>query len=255
MGIKWLPSIAFILLALSIEIGAHAQSKGTPSLTFDVASVKLNPNLKASASKILNAGGLIYTFVTLSDCIQTAYNVKSYQVSGPEWIRSEHYDINARAEGSPSKDQVLNMFQSLLAERFRLKVHREQKEVPVYALSVNKAGHRLKPRAGEEPMTLQFADGGMTFQSASIAEFIQFLASFSFDRSLVDNTGLTGKFDFSLKIVGPDANVGDVKRALSQNGSSVIMDAVAPLGLKLEPQKQLADVVVLDQVERPVPQN
>jgi uncharacterized protein (TIGR03435 family) len=247
--------VLILLASISIEVGAHAQSTGTPVLKFDVASIKSNPNLKDSSSKIMNAGGLIYTFVTLSDCIQTAYNVKSYQVSGPEWIRSEHYDISTKSDSNSSKDQVLSMFQALLADRFRLKLHHEQKDLPVYALSVDKAGHRLKPHVGEEPMTLKVDNGGIVFQSASIAEFIQFVGSFPLERPLVDDTGLTGKFDFTLRIGEPDANFDVAKRALYQNAPSVIMDGVVPLGLKLESRKQMADMLILDQVERPAPQN
>ena len=130
----------FALASIAIYIFSaplFAQTSGSPSappLTFEVAAIKPNPTLKATPSKVVNPGGLIYTFVTLSDCIEAAYGIKSHQLSGPEWLRSEHYDITAKATGNPTNGQLMIMLQSLLAERFKLAFHHDrQKEVPVYS--------------------------------------------------------------------------------------------------------------------------
>jgi uncharacterized protein (TIGR03435 family) len=147
------------------------------------------------------------------------------------------------------------MLQALLVERFKLQVHREQKDLPVYLLTVAKGGHKLHASGSEDPMKLQFTAGSMVFQSASIADLIQFLTAFSFDRPLVDNTGISGRFDFKLTVGVPDSEIGEMKRALAQGGASLFMDALAPLGIKLDPQKTLTDVLVVDHAEKVPAQN
>jgi uncharacterized protein (TIGR03435 family) len=203
----------------------------------------------------MNPGGLIFKLVSLSDCIQAAYGVKSHQISGPDWIRTERFDISARAEGNPSNDQLMLMLQSLLADRFKLRLHPEKKELPVYLLTVAKNGHKLHSSESPDPMKTQFAAGAIGFQNASVADLTRFLAAFPFDRPILDGTGLSGKFDFALTLGSPDMNPGDMKRTMVEGGVTIFMDALAPLGLKLEPQKTLADVLVVDHAERISAQN
>lgn len=242
------------VLAITVRIGAKTQAISAVP-TFEVASVKPNPNVKAVSSKVANPGGLVYLFVTLSDCIQAAYGVNDEQISGPDWIRSEHYDIQGKAEGNPNSDQLMAMLQTLLSERFQLKMHREQKELPVYALTVAKGESRLVRHTGDDAMKVQFVGGRILLQSASTAEFVKFLKSFPLDRPIRDNTGLTGKFDFSLILGSPEMDAGTLKRTLARGDAGIISDALAPLGLKLEPQKALTDAVIVDHVERPENQN
>ena len=99
-------------------------------------------------------------------------------------------------------------------------------------------------------MKIQFAGGGMAFENASISDLVQFLAAFRLERPVVDNTGLTGTFDFTLTVGSPDGDAGEMKRALAQAGTSIFMDALIPLGLKLEPQKALTEVLIVDHAER-----
>src|ERR1019366_1137981 len=83
-------------------------------------------------------------FMSLADLIRTAYDVKPYQISGPDWIKSERFDILAKMPDGATKEQVPAMLQALLADRFKLTVHKESQEHPIYALIVGKGGSKLK---------------------------------------------------------------------------------------------------------------
>ena len=90
-------------------------------------------------------GRFTATNATLKMLINVAYKIRNYELSGgPAWLESEHYDVNAKAEGNPTQDQMFLMLQKMLEDRFKLKLHRETKELPVYALLVAKNGPKLK---------------------------------------------------------------------------------------------------------------
>jgi len=222
-------------------------------MRFEVASVKRNPVLKGDASRTIDPEGIMFTRVTLSDCIQAAYGLKPHQISGPDWLRSERYDISARTAENTSKDQMMLMFQTLLNERFKMKVHREQKEVPVYALVVAKSGHRLHPSEGEGSRKILPASGGMEFRNASMADLGEFLGgALAADRPVLDRTGLKERFDFTLAFLDPaaGADVATVKGAMRGGDVSIFADALDRLGLKLEFQKIPTDVLVIDHAEK-----
>jgi uncharacterized protein (TIGR03435 family) len=99
-------------------------------------------------------------YMSLWRLILTAYRLKTYQLSGPDWMKTQRFDILAKLPEGGSKDQVPEMLQSLLAERFKLAIHRENKEQPVYALVVGKNGQRLQPPATDADAPLPNMPGG-----------------------------------------------------------------------------------------------
>src|SRR5215831_8509830 len=113
-----------------------SQSSVQPS--FDVSSVKVDTRLKAIPEMNTNPGRIRYTWVTLVDCIQAAYNVRQQQVAGPDWLSAARYDIEAKAQDSASKEQLMRMLQNLLVDRFKLQFHHETRDVPVFALRADK---------------------------------------------------------------------------------------------------------------------
>lgn len=138
------------LWALS-SCAALAQGAGTlPS--FEVASVKPAAPMTGGFIRVMMRGGpgtpdpgqITYSNVTIKNVMMNAYNVKGYQISGPEWFESERYDITAKVPPGTTKEQFQLMLQSLLAERFKLTVHRQSKELPIYALVVAKGGPKMK---------------------------------------------------------------------------------------------------------------
>jgi uncharacterized protein (TIGR03435 family) len=135
---------ALLLVASAAAIAQQPQ----PTLSFEVASIKpAAPDAMGRMRIMMNAdpGMIHYTNVTVLDCIRVAYSVKEFQISGPEWLGSERFDIQAKFPAGATEDQVPEMLQSFLADRFKLQLHRETTEHAVYALVVGKNGSRLKP--------------------------------------------------------------------------------------------------------------
>lgn len=198
---------------------------------------------------------------------------------GAAWIHSEFFDIDARAAGNPNEEMMQGpMLQVLLEDRVQLKVHRETREVPVYALTVVQGGSRLK--SFEEgsciPMPLKvplpaLAPGqqyckvrvgiqppAVDAQGSTLAEFSQLL-DLVLDRPVIDKTGITGKFDIHLEFAINEATPrylpgGDLAQfadGASDRAMPSIFAALQQLGLKLEPTQGSRDFLVIDHVERP----
>jgi uncharacterized protein (TIGR03435 family) len=239
--------LLLVFALFAVQSGILAQAR------FDVASIRPNPD-RSDPSFILNPGGLLYARVSLSDCIEAAYGVKPYQISGPDWVRRENFDITAKVEGDHSKDEIMRMLQTLLADRFKLTLHHEQKEQPVYALVAGKNGARLRHSEGEGQFSMGPAAGGIGFQKTSMSEFAgRFLSSIPMiGRPVLDKTGLSGLYDFTLQL-SPSANgdAGAIKRAAVEEGFSLFVYALDQLGLRLESEKAAIDFLVIDHVERP----
>jgi uncharacterized protein (TIGR03435 family) len=128
-------------------------SQTTPAPpAFEVASVKPAPPPTEGKFMVQMGGdpGMVdYKNVSLKTLIARAYEMKDYQVSGPDWLDSARFDVVAKIPPNTSPGQVPMMLQTLLAERFKLTAHREQKVMPAYAMVVGKNGPKLKPLEGE----------------------------------------------------------------------------------------------------------
>jgi uncharacterized protein (TIGR03435 family) len=217
--------------------------------------------------------------VTVKMLITEAYQVKGFQITGePKWVNSERYDIVAKADESATKngseytDDQLRQYQSkhrlrlqaLLADRFQLKLHKNLKELPVYALILAKNGSRLQPVIEQRPISsrgMHATDGRLTAQDVPLS-FLTELLSDRLARIVLDRTGLKGDYDFTLNWTpeehtplpfgaGPMA-----QNALPQpeaNGPSIFTALQEQLGLKLEPQKGPVEILVIDHVEKPTP--
>lgn len=134
-------SIASLFLLLLFNSTAEAQSRPA----FEVASIKANTQAQAERNIAIFPGGrLSVQNTSLRVLMQRAHRVRPFQIlGGPGWINSENWDIEARAEGSASQQQVLLMLQALIEERFNLKSHRETRELPIYELVIAKSGLKL----------------------------------------------------------------------------------------------------------------
>jgi uncharacterized protein (TIGR03435 family) len=236
-----------VIATLALQSLALAQSR------FDVAAIHPNVDRGRQPSLIVNPGGIIFTHVTLHECIEAAYGVKPYQVSGLDSIK-ERFDITAKAEGNHSKDELMEMLQTLLAERFKLAFHRERKELPVYVLETGKNGPKLHASDGEGDFSIGQAAGGIGFQKITMSDFAgMFLSRIPMiDRPVLDRTGLQGRYDFTLQL-SPAANTdfAAIKRAAAEEGFSLFVYALDQLGLRLEAQKTMIEMIVIDHVERP----
>jgi uncharacterized protein (TIGR03435 family) len=205
-------------------------------------------------------------------------------LGGPGWIDSDRYDIVARAEGNPSNAQLYGpMLRALLEDRFRLKVHREAKEVPVYLLTVAKGGPKMQPtKAGScistdanhpLPQTVPGQpapracgsqvigpDGKFDMYGATL-ESLSMQLALRLDRDVIDKTGMAGMFDIHLEVsradlllrvvAGGEVDPSAPVSAADSSGPSTFTALQQQLGLKLEPGKAPVEFLVIDQVERP----
>jgi len=230
---------------------------------FEVATIK--PSKPGTPGKLLTMRGRQFSTLntTPNDLITFAYDLHAKQITGgPSWLDSEKYDILAAPEGggSPNRKQLAVMIQKLLADRFKLAFHRDNKELSVYAITGGKTGPKLTKSEGDPnalPSLLFQGLGVLPVRNATLADFAMVMQAAVLDRPVVNQTGLAGKYDFTLKWT-PDetqfASFGVRIPPPTDNADAPpdLFTAVQQqLGLKLEPTKAPVDVLVIDHVEKP----
>jgi len=227
-----------VLLALAVCCVAQIPTE------FEVASVKPQAPGDTRGSIAPSPGAFIAYGIPLKILIEIAYHVKDYQISGgPDWIETDHYDVSAKApEGFiPTGKQLQPMLQALLADRFQLKLHRETRQLPAFALVVGKGGPKLTASTSADSR-ISIGRGIFTGQKTNIAGLADALAMGS-DRAIVDQTGLSGEFDITLKW-NPDATDQD------PSAVSLFTAIQQQLGLKLEATKAPVEILVIDRVQK-----
>ena len=235
-----------------------------------------------------DAGMLRSTNVSLQNIISAAYRVKDYQVQGPDWLSSTRFEIEAKLPAGASQDQIPEMLQGMLAERFKLAVQHGRKDHAVYALVAGKSGPKLKPAeitvkgagaAGAMPgkgalprgqMMVQMAPSGVHLKTptASLDNFAEMLSRFS-ERPVVNLTDIAGQYDFDLIFVpettrgmpgpmGPPQGEADHGRPPSDDTKEEavsMFEAVERYGLKLEPRRAPLEMLIVDHMERTPTEN
>jgi uncharacterized protein (TIGR03435 family) len=191
--------------------------------------------------------------VTLKQLVLEAYSLHAAQLSGPNWIETGGYDVTARAKEGAGRAQIQLMLQALLLDRFKLKSHRETKDVPVYFLVVAKGGPKLHDaKEGENAFNALTKDGTSPFKPGLAAIFKPGdLPAFAerlgrpLDRPVLDKTGIKGQFWFQLEWA-PDPGPDSINL-----GPSLLKALRDQLGLDLEAQKASLEILIIDHVERP----
>jgi hypothetical protein len=249
-----------VILGVTDASALRAQGVGRSTPSFEVASIRRLETVNVGGRAVpasnvhlvqLDApGGTLrgisgnrfsVEFATLTNLIIDAYDLTSFQVSGgPSWAQEggDVYSISAKAEGeaTPTSDQVRRMLQTLLAERFQLKLHKEVKDFPVYDLVIGKNGPKLKETDKKRPVSRP----AMEMITGIIANFT--------DRPVIDKTGLTAQnYEFNWK---QDDLLEELK-ASGKPAPSIFKAVEEQLGLKLEPAREPMEALVIDQVERP----
>ena len=234
--------------------------------SFDVATIKPN-DTGATSMQGLNVRGRNFSTraSSLGDLIGFAYNVQIKQISGgPDWMTKDRYDIAAvpDVEGIPNGDQLRSMIRKLLTDRFKLTFHHEKKEFSAFVLSVAKDGPKLTVSESKNPLPgLGFGPGkgglGCRVNNGTMAEFTSFLQQLVLDRPVVDETGLTSRYDFNFVFTPDDSQFNGHPPQLPKAADDVeaapsLFEAVQQkLGLKLEAKKAMVDVITIDHVEKP----
>jgi uncharacterized protein (TIGR03435 family) len=295
-------TIALVVIGLmsgaTLQVVAQTPTQADATPKFEVASVRANTSGDNKMSSRILPGGR-YEAINIPPrlMIMNSYGLQEQQLVGaPPWISSERFDIVAKAEGElgppvsrdgPSQTQL--MIRSLLEERFKLKVHREPREVPIYALVLarpdGRLGNGLKvsavdcetfmaarrkggpapepPKPGERPQCgARVGFGELTAGGRPLTELVSLLSA-TVGRSVVDRTGLTGSYDIDLRWT-PDRVLQRTGAAANEpirvngveidpNGPSIFTALQEQLGLKLESERGTVEALVIDSIERPTP--
>jgi uncharacterized protein (TIGR03435 family) len=229
-----------------LSLAAQVASLAAQVSSFEVASVKTvdPPAGPHTVSLIVNHGRLSIEAAELRQIVGLAYAIQRVRVlGGPRWADSDQFDIVAKAGSADStRDEIRSMLQTLLAERFKLVVHRETREVPEYSLVIAKSGSKVKVAAPDRKSgianTVSPSGGQETvFESSSLRVLANMLAN-TLGSPVLDKTGLDGLYDYTFE--WPDAG----------SSWSASLDQ---LGLKLEAKKAPVEVLVMDRVEKPSP--
>lgn len=288
---KKLPLVVFGLATLTGGMAMESPPLWGQSVPkFEVASIK---PCKADAAPNARGGGgnsspgrLNVECQTVLGLIQAAYVIfaDGHSISspmhvpisgGPSWLNSDRYDVNAKPE-VPQSEEMMNgpMMQGLLEDRFNLKIHRETREIPVYALTIAKGGAKLKPFKEGTCVLIDFtkltlsaldsrvpgvnycrnvahrADGIETYdaQGTSLDQFC-ILEFGRMDRPVINRTGIAGLFDIHLEFAPGATSLADA--SVDPAGPSIFAAPQQQLGLKLESAKGPGEFLVIDHVEKP----
>jgi uncharacterized protein (TIGR03435 family) len=227
-------------LSIFILLAAHALAQPP---AFVAATIKPSKDEPGHSGWHTRTGMAILTGQTLKSLICIAYSVKDTQVAGgPKWLDGDRFDINAKAEGPAEDPELLKMLQTLLADRFQLVIHHEEKIVPAYALVVAKSGLKIKPVEGATGSNSKGGRGVLTATGVTMAKLADIMSR-QMKVPVADLTETPGAFNFKLEwSIEGDRN--DVESAL-------LAALQSQLGLKLESRKIPVDVIVVDKAEKP----
>lgn len=277
-------------IILTVATASFAFAQSSPRVEFEVASIRPTSTEQGQVNVGLHIDGaqVRIAALTLKDYLAMAYRTKASRISGPDWISSDRFDIAATIPAG-SNGQVPEMLQSLLADRFQLKFHKEQREFPVYALVRGKGPLKLKEIPPDDssdaaPKPVNIAAGGsaagvnidlgngssisfvpnrLEAKKLTMEVFASSLERFA-DRPIVDMTGLKSQYDLSFDINPEDYQPMLIRsavyagvtlppqalRLIEGNSSASLSDALQQVGLKLDPRKAPLDVIVVDDARR-----
>jgi uncharacterized protein (TIGR03435 family) len=221
--------------------------------TFEVASVKVNTTGERPSGDF-KGDRLIMSNMPMMVLVAQAYGVANDKVAGPVWFNGEGYDIVAKLPPETTEAAYPAMLRNLLIERFKLEAHREQKIVPVYALLVAKGGPKLRAAAADSQTSNRCGVQGMVMtcknQKTAMAELVRHFPRWMsmnwFDLPIVDQTGLTGTYDFDLSWT----MARTIDQSVEPPAVSFFDALQEQLGLKLEQRKAAVERIVVDRIER-----
>jgi uncharacterized protein (TIGR03435 family) len=281
-----------VLIATLVSIPSFSRQSDAAKPAFEVASIK--PSTSADNRVMIGGspgGHFTVTNATLKMIMGAAYRVRDFQIfGGPNWISTDRWNIEAKAEegsipppkGPPDPtvpDPLGLMVQSLLEDRFHLKIHRETRELPVYELRIAKSGSKVKlspdqspekaPEPGSPPPpmplpggpvgrgSVRMGRGSLETNTGPMSLFIMGLSQ-QLGRPVIDKTGLKGFYDIKLQWT-PDFGQGLIPPGGSEptpqagdaSGPSIFTAVQEQLGLQLESAKGPVEVIVIDGVQKP----
>jgi uncharacterized protein (TIGR03435 family) len=273
-GVVLALALSAVSLAAPIRLAGLAQGK---QVAFEVASIKRNASGDENFGFNARPGGLMVAInVTPRQIVRFAFSMQNSRVEGgPEWMDTEHYDITAKAAEAATPDQMLLMFRTLLTDRFKLVLHMDARDTPIFTLvrarTDGRLGAQLRPSSADcdairaaqargaaltagdgRPVCGGRARAGIITAGGVTMEEVARNMSGLVQRVVVDRTGLQGRYDFDLKFV-PDAQLtAPAGAGAPAELPSLFVALEEQLGLKLEAGRAPVDVVVIDSIARPV---
>ena len=209
--------------------------------TFDVASIKPSAAPSGDSGTDVDGNLLRVHNMTLTRCIRTAYGVTDAQITGgPKWMNELRYDITARAEGQTHDHDMMAMYQSLLADRFKLSLHHETQLLASFVLTATKTGLKATPSEPDAHSSTNGTRGSITALGCPMSRLATKLSAALGGAPVVDMTGIEGKYDFTLQWSPDDTTSPSIFTAIQEQ-----------LGLKLESRKIPLDVLVIDYAAPP----
>jgi uncharacterized protein (TIGR03435 family) len=279
------PVVFGLLNATSSRAQSQSENAAANSRVFEVASIRPDKSDRGIVRIMFTPDGFDATNITLQMLIREACGVEDNQILGaPNWLGSENYDIEAKVDSSVADElQKLSgdqrkvaqqqMLQALLMDRVKLTLHHDTKQLPMYALVIAKNGPKLQEAKpgdtytsglkspnglpiGPGMMMMQLGGGQITAHGVPLADLVRQLTA-QLGRAIMDKTGLTGKYDFTLKWTPDDGQSplggqpGPDNSPPPESWPSLFTALQEQLGLKLESQKGPVEVLVIDHVEKP----
>jgi len=237
------------MLLRGIVVSIVLAGTGFPQ-AFEVASIKVTEGRERDS--LLNGvkatpGGVTVRSLSLKGCIAWAYHVFEYQVSGPEWMANDLYEIAAKAPGATSEANLRKMMQRLLADRFHVGVHHVTKEMQAYVLSVGKDGPKFhdSKSEGDADVTPDMKTMSIGAHRIAVSQLVDILSRV-FQMPVIDKTGMPGVYDVTINVAKylPHTNEAMDPLALIQMGLQ------EELGLKLDAKKVPVELIVVDRAEK-----
>ena len=263
---------------------------------FEVASIRPSGDIRNNQVVVgvhVDGSQVRVSFFSLKDYIGVAYRLRGNQIAGPDWLASQRFDINAKLSEGTSETDVPEMLQALLADRFKMKTHRETREFSAYALKVANTGLKLiesgPPPESDNPGAIDAAGGGnaqqITMNFGGGASFSLGMTSIEIkkmtmtrvadiltrflDRPVVDMTNLKAAYDMTLELAPEDRMAMMIRAAVAggvvlppqalammdRGSNASLFDSMKKAGLNLEAQKASLDVLVIDQMEKTLNEN
>ncbi|MEO8596398.1 MAG: TIGR03435 family protein [Candidatus Solibacter sp.] len=243
---------------LTMLLLAAGSAMAADPARFEVASVKVTEPARGESIQV-GTDSVSMRRLRLNMCIAWAYDLREDQVSGPGWMNDVGVDIQAKAAAPAKVDELRGMMQSLLAERFKLASHRQIKELPSLVLTVSKGGHKMQPVEQEGSPSFQTGKMNLTGKGATLAQLINFL-SHELRFPVIDQTGLTGRFNYFLDIASYITE--EMRKDMGASSGpppdapTIVAQALqSQLGLKMDSKKMPIDTLVVDHLEKAPTEN
>jgi uncharacterized protein (TIGR03435 family) len=264
-----------VCLALT-PLAAFSQTTPEPT-AFEVVSIKAaeamtGPGIRIGISQ--DKGRVTMSNVTLNIILMQAYRLKQQQLVSPAWMESTRFDIVAKLPEGATKEQVPAMLQTMLSDRFKVKIHKESKVLPIYAMVVAKGGPKLKETDAEGGLRMMMSPKGREMEGKTTLSRLADSLSNTLDRQVIDMTELKGAYEINLTWSPDDSDNqrmrggpggpgpgrgpggeggdphGDPKSTDGPDAPNIFVALQEKLGLKLDPRKAPVDIVVVDQAEK-----